>query len=63
MELNPFLSVWTQPKETVRQFIKHNKLGYSMLLVSIAGIGGVLTTLQDSGWFQDLSFRCGLLGY
>lgn len=55
MELNPFLSIWTQPKETVRQFIDHNKLGFSMLLVSIAGIGGVITSLQDSGWFLDLS--------
>lgn len=62
MELNPFLSIWTQPKETVRQFIEHNKLGYSMLLVSIAGIGGVITTLQDSGWFQDLSLPLWIIG-
>lgn len=55
MELNPFLSIWTQPKETVRQFINHNKLGLSIVLACIAGIGGVLTSLQDSGWFQDIS--------
>ncbi|MFD1032096.1 YIP1 family protein [Metaplanococcus flavidus] len=62
MEINPFLSVWTQPKETVRQFIKHNKLGYSMVLVSLAGIGGVITGLQDSGWFLDLSLAFWIFG-
>lgn len=55
MKTNPVLSIWTQPKETVRQLIEDDKLGFSMLLVSIAGIGGVITTLQDSGWFLDLS--------
>ncbi|HSI68171.1 MAG TPA: YIP1 family protein [Planococcus sp. (in: firmicutes)] len=55
MNLNPFLSVWTQPKETIRQFIDHDKLTYSIILVSIAGIAGILTSLQDSGWFQNLS--------
>lgn len=64
MDLNPFLSVWTQPKETVRQLIDHNKLSFSILLVSIAGIGGVLTALQNTGWFLDLSpllFALGIL--
>lgn len=62
MELNPFLSVWTQPKETVRQFIKNDKLGYTMILVSIAGIGGMIASLQDSGWFQDLSLAFWIIG-
>lgn len=64
MDLNPFLSVWTQPKETVRQLIDHNKLSFSILLVSIAGIGGILTALQNTGWFLDLSpllFALGIL--
>lgn len=55
MELNPLLSIWTQPKETVRQLINHNKLGLSIILACIAGIGAVLAALQDSGWFQDMS--------
>lgn len=55
MKLNPILSIWTQPKETVRQLTDQDKLGFSMVLVCIAGIGGVITALQDSGWFLDLS--------
>ena len=55
MKLNPLLTIWTQPKETVRQLIEVNKIGLSVLLVMIAGIGGVITALQDSGWFLDLS--------
>ncbi|QHJ71883.1 YIP1 family protein [Planococcus halotolerans] len=55
MKANPILSIWTQPKETVGQLIDQNKLGFSMLLVCIAGIGGTITALQDSGWFLDLS--------
>lgn len=55
MELNPFLSIWTRPKETIRQVIRHNKLSFSVLLVCVAGIGGVITSLQNSGFFQDLS--------
>ncbi|PKH08903.1 YIP1 family protein [Planomicrobium sp. MB-3u-38] len=55
MKLNPLLTIWTQPKETVQQLIEVNKIGLSVLLVMIAGIGGVITALQDSGWFLDLS--------
>ncbi|WP_372868027.1 YIP1 family protein [Planomicrobium okeanokoites] len=55
MKLNPLLTIWTQPKETIRQLIEENKIGLSVLLVMIAGIGGVITALQDSGWFLDLS--------
>lgn len=62
MELNPFLSVWTQPKETVRQFIKHDKLRYTVVLVSIAGIGGIITSLQDSGLFQDMPLAFWIVG-
>lgn len=64
MDLNPFLSIWTQPKETVRQLIDHNKLSFSVLVVSIAGIGGILIALQNTGWFLDLSpllFALGIL--
>lgn len=62
MELNPFLSVWTQPKETVRQFIDHDKLGFSVLVASISGIGGVITSLQNSGFFQDMSLFLWMIG-
>lgn len=62
MELNPFLSVWTQPKETVRQFIKNDRLGYTMILVSIAGIGATIAGLQDSGWFQEFSVVFWIIG-
>lgn len=55
MKLNPLLTIWTQPKETIRQLIEENKIGLSVLLVMIGGIGGVITALQDSGWFLDLS--------
>lgn len=62
MELNPFLSVWTQPRETVRQFIKNDKLGYTMILVSIAGISTVIASLQNSGWFPNLSLSLLITG-
>lgn len=55
MKANPILSIWTRPKETVGQLIDQNKLGFSILLVCIAGVGGIITALQDSGWFLDLS--------
>ncbi|MCM3612405.1 YIP1 family protein [Planococcus sp. MERTA32b] len=55
MNANPVLSIWTQPKETIRKLIDQNKLGFSILLVCISGIGGVITALRDSGWFLDLS--------
>ncbi|KIL51098.1 Yip1 family protein [Jeotgalibacillus campisalis] len=54
MESNPFLTVWTKPKETVRQVLESKGFGYTIFIASLAGVGTGLVNVQDSGFEQSL---------
>ncbi|TFE00042.1 YIP1 family protein [Jeotgalibacillus sp. R-1-5s-1] len=47
--MNPILTVWFKPKATTRYMIEHNKEKLSLILLMIAGIGGLLNALQETG--------------
>ncbi|KIL53017.1 YIP1 family protein [Jeotgalibacillus campisalis] len=55
MKLNPFLSVWTKPKETVRQVSSLKSFWFVLIVTGIAGIGSGLTNLQGKSIVNDLS--------
>ncbi|MGD7044783.1 Yip1 family protein [Jeotgalibacillus proteolyticus] len=54
MTRNPFLSVWTQPKETVREVLGSKGFGFTVAVAGAAGIGAGLINVQDSGFEQSL---------
>ncbi|MDG5472059.1 YIP1 family protein [Jeotgalibacillus sp. ET6] len=54
MTRNPFLSVWTQPKETVREVLGNKGFGFTVAVAGAAGIGTGLVNVQDSGFEQSL---------
>jgi len=67
MQLNPFLSVWTQPKETVRQVVETKTIWFAIFISSFMGIGSALSSVQDLGLTSTVSyglilFFCLLLG-
>ncbi|WP_227394793.1 YIP1 family protein [Jeotgalibacillus aurantiacus] len=47
--MNPFLSVWFKPKATTSYMIEQNKKKLSLIILMIAGIGGLLNALQETG--------------
>jgi len=67
MQLNPFLSVWTQPKETVRQVVETKTIWFAVFIAAFTGIGSALSSMQDSGMTSTVSyglilFLCFLFG-
>lgn len=51
--LNPWVSMWTRPRDTVRHLIRSGSLEMVLVLAALAGIGEVL----DNASFQDLGDR------
>lgn len=46
--LNPFTSIWTKPRQTVRQVIEEQNSKLIFLLVVLSGYTGILTTAIDT---------------
>lgn len=46
--LNPFTSIWTKPRQTVRQVIEEQNSRFIFLLVVLSGYTAVLTTALDT---------------
>ncbi|MGD7044427.1 YIP1 family protein [Jeotgalibacillus proteolyticus] len=55
MSRNPFLSVWTKPKETVKEVAGVKPLWFALLITGIAGISTGLTNLQGKSVVNDFS--------
>lgn len=53
-KLIPLLSIWTQPKKTMRYVIKHKSISYVILLLSICTIGSLCTGLIDSELYPHI---------
>ena len=46
-KLNPFLSVWLQPKQTARYMIDVKSTGYAIFILSISNIGILLSSVAE----------------
>ncbi len=46
--LNPFISIWTKPRQTVRQMIEEKNSRLIFLLVVLSGYTAILTTALDT---------------
>ncbi|TDL31846.1 hypothetical protein E2R51_11540 [Jeotgalibacillus sp. S-D1] len=55
MESNPFLSVWTKPKQTIKQVIETKTALFTVLVAALGGLGSGLINVQDSGFNEGLS--------
>jgi hypothetical protein len=57
--LNPWLSMWTRPRETVRQLLRTSPAWVILLLAALAGVGQVL----DNASFRNLgdSYPAGMI--
>lgn len=53
--MNPILSIWTQPKETLRYMIDQKSMRYALVLVLLAAFSSGIMNFSDSGFFESLS--------
>lgn len=53
-KLNPYLSVWLQPRRTTRYVIENKSLLYTTIIISIGFIGLLLSLLVDSELYPTL---------
>ncbi|MDG5472579.1 YIP1 family protein [Jeotgalibacillus sp. ET6] len=55
MKGNPFLSVWTKPKKTVKEVAEDTSIWFALLITGIAGISSGLSNLQGKSVVNDFS--------
>ena len=53
--MNPFLSVWKAPKETVAYLIEHKTIGYGLMIAMIASLGSGIMAFADTGLLEGSS--------
>lgn len=58
-ELNPLFSIWTKPRQTVRQVIEERRSSYIFLLLVLSGYAAVLIGALDTA--SDQAFGIGAL--
>ena len=67
-ELNPWVSIWTQPRATIQQIVDSDPERLVLVLAGIGGFGSVLDTVREQGlgdlipWFPDIVLICALIG-
>lgn len=61
-KLNPFLSIWTKPRETVRQVIEERDSRLIFLLLVLSGYAAVLITVLDTDSNETLGIWSILIG-
>lgn len=61
-DLNPFLSIWMKPRQTVRQVIDEKRSGFIFLLLVLTGYSAVLIAVMDTEANNELGLWSILLG-
>lgn len=52
-KMNPILSIWTQPKNTLREMIDHKSRSYALIIVLLASLSSGIMTFADSGFLEN----------
>jgi hypothetical protein len=58
-QMNPWLTIWVQPKKTIRFMIDNGKFGWVFLLVCLAGVSTVLTIGSNANIADKVSISAG----
>ncbi len=54
--MNPFISIWSHPKQTARYVIENKTILYSLFIVLIGSMASGLTMFQDAGTYPDVPY-------
>lgn len=61
-KLNPFISIWTKPRQTVRQVIEEPNSRFIFLLLVLAGYSAILFSVLDTDANETLGLWSILIG-
>lgn len=53
--MNPFISIWREPKKTLAYLIEHKTIGYGLIIMMIASLGSGIMTFADTGVLEGFS--------
>lgn len=53
--MNPFLSIWSKPEQTLQDMIEQRSLGYGILVTVIVSIGTSVFSFADTGLLSGFS--------
>lgn len=59
--MNPFLTIWTKPNQTLRYLIEEKSIGYGVLVIMITALGTSFMVFADSGELEGFSLPVILL--
>lgn len=59
--MNPFLTVWTKPNQTLRYLIEEKTIGYGLLVLMLTTLGTSLMVFADTGTLEGFSLPVILL--
>jgi Yip1 domain len=59
--LNPLLSIWSQPKNTVQYMIDNKPISYLIFLAILSSLASGVFSFADNGFFEDFSLPVILL--
>lgn len=54
--MNPFISIWTQPKKTLAYLIEHKTIGYGLMIMVISSLGSGIMAFADIGLLDGFSW-------
>lgn len=59
--LNPWVSMWMRPRQTVRQMLNTEPTKYVLLLAALGGVSSAMDEVTEACIGEDLPFRIGVL--
>ena len=53
--MNPFISIWKEPKKTIQYMIDNKGLGYGLVIMLLAALSSSVMTFSDTGFLEGFS--------
>lgn len=53
--MNPFISIWRAPKQTVQYMVEHKSLSYGLMMIFLATLSTSVMAFADTGFFDHFS--------
>ncbi|KXH84036.1 YIP1 family protein [Sporosarcina sp. HYO08] len=54
--MNPFLSIWKHPSQTIQYIVDHKTIPYALMLIAFSSLASSFMGFADSGFFEQFPF-------
>lgn len=59
--MNPFISIWKEPKRTIQYMIGNKGLGYGLVIILLAALSSSVMAFSDTGFLEGFSLPAILI--